>query len=78
MKKEVLEKRKRTLSEEHPGTITAMNNLVNTPGDLGQLDEAAKMKGTLILGDEHPSTITAMNNFDTRASEIDSFRNIKP
>jgi len=30
MKKEVLEKRRRILGEEHPDTISAMNNLANT------------------------------------------------
>ncbi|EUC26825.1 hypothetical protein COCCADRAFT_113294, partial [Bipolaris zeicola 26-R-13] len=40
----VLEKRRRILGEEHPDTISAMNNLANTLGEQGQLDEAAKMK----------------------------------
>jgi hypothetical protein len=34
----------RILCEEHPDTISAMNNLASTLGDQGQLDEAAKMK----------------------------------
>jgi hypothetical protein len=32
------------LGEEHPNTITAMNNLASTLGDQGQLDKAARMK----------------------------------
>lgn len=42
MKKEVLEKRRRILGEEHPDTILAMNNLAATLRDQGQLDEAAR------------------------------------
>ncbi|KAB5522861.1 P-loop containing nucleoside triphosphate hydrolase protein [Coniochaeta sp. 2T2.1] len=41
MKKEVLEKRQKILGDEHPDTITALNNLASTLGDLGKLDEAA-------------------------------------
>jgi hypothetical protein len=68
MKKEVVENMRRILGDEHPDTITAMNNLAMTLRDLGQLDEAATIKKEVvenmrrILGDEHPDTITAMNN----------------
>jgi nucleoside phosphorylase/tetratricopeptide (TPR) repeat protein len=64
----VLNRRSRLFGEEHPSTISAMNNLANTLGDQGQLDEAAKMfkevleKRKRILGEEHPDTISAMNN----------------
>jgi len=40
IKKEVVEKRKRILGDEHPNTILVMNNLVITLGDQGQLEEA--------------------------------------
>ncbi|RYC82197.1 hypothetical protein BFJ63_vAg14905 [Fusarium oxysporum f. sp. narcissi] len=66
--KEVLEKRQRILGDEHPDTITAMNNLAATLSDEGKLDEAASMmkealeKMQRILGDEHPDTLMAMNN----------------
>jgi hypothetical protein len=68
MKKEVLEKRRQILSEEHLDTISAMNNLANTLGDQGQLDEATAMfkevleKMKQILGEEHPNTKVAMRN----------------
>jgi tetratricopeptide (TPR) repeat protein len=64
----MLKKRRRILGEEHPDTISAMNNLANTLGDQGQLNEAATMlkevleKMRRILGEEHPDTISAMNN----------------
>jgi hypothetical protein len=35
IKREVLEKRRRILGEEHPDTISAMNNLANTLGNQG-------------------------------------------
>jgi len=39
IKKEVLEKRRRIFGEEHPFTISAINNLTSTLRDQGQLDE---------------------------------------
>ena len=36
-----LEERRPMLGEKHPDTIWAINNLANTLGELGQLDEAA-------------------------------------
>ncbi|RYP20315.1 hypothetical protein DL765_002878 [Monosporascus sp. GIB2] len=68
MKKEVLEKRRRIVDNEHPHTIKAMNTLAITLRDQGKLEEAAVLskevfeKRQRILGDEHPDTITAMNN----------------
>ena len=59
-----------------PSTISVINNLAATLGELGQLDEAAKMKEVLekrrrILGGEHPSTISAMNNLANTLGELD-------
>jgi tetratricopeptide (TPR) repeat protein len=68
IEKFVWDERRRLLGEEHPDTISAMNNLANTLGDQGQLEEAAKMKKEVlekmrrILGEEDPDTIMAMNN----------------
>lgn len=76
MQKEVLEKRRRILGEEHPYTISAMSNLANTLGDLGQLDEAAKMKKEVlekmkrILGEEHPDTLSVMNNLAVTLGDL--------
>lgn len=56
------------LGEEHPGTITAVNNLGITIEDQGQLYEAAVMqkevleKWRRILGEEHPHTEVAIQN----------------
>lgn len=38
MQKEVAERRRRILGEQHPDTIRAMNKLANTLGELGQLE----------------------------------------
>ncbi|RDW68235.1 hypothetical protein BP5796_08892 [Coleophoma crateriformis] len=68
IRQEVFKIRQRDLCEDHPDTISAMNNLAITLGDQGQYDEAAKMKKEVlekrrqILGEDHPNTITAMNN----------------
>ncbi|KAH7459835.1 hypothetical protein FOMA001_g19874 [Fusarium oxysporum f. sp. matthiolae] len=73
--REVLEKTQRILGDEHPITISAMNNLAATLSDQGKLDEAALMtrevleKRQRILGDEHPDTISAMGNIANTLSD---------
>jgi tetratricopeptide (TPR) repeat protein len=68
MYKEVLEKRRRILGDEHPSTISAMSNLANTLGDQGHLEEAAKMykealeKARRTLGEDHPTTKLVTHN----------------
>jgi hypothetical protein len=44
MKRYVLEKRQRILGDEHPHTITAINNLATSLRDQGKLEEVAAMK----------------------------------
>ena len=64
----LLEQRCELYGDDHPSTISAMNNLANTLGDQGHLEEAAATqkevleKRRRILGDDHPDTISAMNN----------------
>ncbi|HRF06966.1 FxSxx-COOH system tetratricopeptide repeat protein, partial [Accumulibacter sp.] len=54
--------------EEHPDTLTAMNNLAGTlraQGDLAgarALQEQALAVSRRVLGEEHPATLTSMNN----------------
>ena len=68
--------RRRLLGEEHPNTISAMNNLAYMLGELGQLDEAAEMQKevlkqrTRILGEEHPNTISAINNLASTLGDL--------
>ncbi|KAF2679236.1 hypothetical protein K458DRAFT_314812 [Lentithecium fluviatile CBS 122367] len=69
---EVLKKRKQILGEEHPDTISAMNNLANTLGDQGKLDESIAMlknayrKITVLLGNYHPHLKVVCANLTRR------------
>jgi hypothetical protein len=75
---------RRILGEEHPDTISAMNNLASTFGDLGRRDEAAKMlqevldKRRQILGEEHPDTITAMSNLAVTLGNLGRLDELEP
>jgi tetratricopeptide (TPR) repeat protein len=63
------------LGEEHPYTLTAMNNLAITlasQGDLGgahALDEQALSLRKRVLGKEHPDTLSSMNSVAERLRE---------
>ncbi|KAF8177900.1 hypothetical protein K438DRAFT_1605615 [Mycena galopus ATCC 62051] len=63
-----LEKSREILGDDHPNTLTAMNNLANTYCSLGQFKDAEQMqlvvleKRRKILSDKHPDTLTAMSN----------------
>jgi hypothetical protein len=58
----------RDLGEDHPNTLTAMNNLAVTYSDLGQDDKALVLKERTLklrrarLGEDHPDTLASMNN----------------
>jgi hypothetical protein len=58
-----METRKRVLGEEHPDTLTSMNNLALTFKDQGRNDDALKLMteclslSKRILGDSHPDTV---------------------
>ena len=68
LQEEVLEKSKRILGDDHPDTLTTMNNLAVTYRAQGKTAEAAVLqeevleKRKRILGDDHPDTLTTMNN----------------
>jgi tetratricopeptide (TPR) repeat protein len=74
---QVLRACRRLLGEEHPDTLTAMNNLAQTvkaQGDLGTLYAQGDLAGARglqeqvlevshrLLGEEHPDTLRAMGN----------------
>jgi hypothetical protein len=67
----LLETRQRLLSQEHPATLTAINNLAQTlaaQGDLGarELQEQALEASRRLLGNEHSLTsIAAWNLIQT-------------
>jgi tetratricopeptide (TPR) repeat protein len=54
--------------DEHPDTVTAMNNLAARFYTLGELDRARELQKRVldirrrVLGDEHRETLTVMNN----------------
>lgn len=56
------------LSEEHPNTLTSMNNHALILKDQGDLAAALELQKSVlriqrrVLGEEHPDTLTAMNN----------------
>ena len=56
------------LGEEHPDTLTTLNNLATTYYQLGDLEKAAEMFEKVyslfckILGEEHPDTLSVQNN----------------
>ena len=56
------------LGEEHPDTLTSMNNLASTlraQGDYAgarRLQERVLEVRTRVLGEEHPDTLTSMHN----------------
>ena len=55
----------KVLGEKHPDTVTALNNLAITYGELGDYKKAAELFEKVyallckILGEEHPKTIKA-------------------
>lgn len=67
------------LGQEHPDTLTLMNNLAGAYCALGQLDKALALhEQTLalsraILGEEHPDTLTSMNNLAEGHSALGQF-----
>jgi serine/threonine protein kinase/Tfp pilus assembly protein PilF len=60
--------RRRVLGEEHPDTLTAMNNMGFLLQGQGKLDQAepyfreALEKRRRVLGEEHPDTLISINN----------------
>ena len=66
--RELLEKSTKLRGEDHPRTISAMNNLALTLDALCQYRQAYELKKIVldkrraILGEDHPKTISAMNN----------------
>ncbi|KAF8179769.1 hypothetical protein K438DRAFT_1842740 [Mycena galopus ATCC 62051] len=74
-----LGKRREILGDDHPDTLTAMNNLANTYRTLGQFKDAEQLelvvleKQKKILSDEHPDTLTTMNNLANTYHSLGQF-----
>ncbi|RYP50970.1 hypothetical protein DL768_003636 [Monosporascus sp. mg162] len=60
--------RNRVLGEDHPDTLTSMNNLALTYWNQGRWKEAEELNvrvietGKRVLGEDHPDTLTSMDN----------------
>ncbi|KAF1964408.1 kinesin light chain 3 [Bimuria novae-zelandiae CBS 107.79] len=65
---QVMQTRKRVLTDEHPATLTSMNNLAETYRNQGRWKEAEELQVQVmqtmkrVLTDDHPSTLTSMTN----------------
>jgi tetratricopeptide (TPR) repeat protein len=65
---QVIETQKKVLGEEHPDTLTSINNLALTYCNQGRWKEAKELEVQVIeiqkkvLGEEHPDTLTSMYN----------------
>ncbi|KAJ4286311.1 hypothetical protein N0V90_013345 [Kalmusia sp. IMI 367209] len=63
-----MERRKRVLGEEHPGTLACMNDLAIVYGDQDRWEEAEELELQVLEktkrshGEEHRNTLTSMNN----------------
>jgi len=68
LQERVLDAFRRVLGDEHPDTLTSMNNLAGTLGEQGDLASArALLEQVLaalrrVLGDEDPDTLTSISN----------------
>ncbi|KFG77601.1 hypothetical protein MANI_021620 [Metarhizium anisopliae] len=68
LREKIFEASQRTLGDEHPDTLDAMNNLANSYRDLGRRQEAMELEEKAFeasqrtLGDEHPDTRDALTN----------------
>ena len=74
MYEECLAKKKRVLGEDHPSTLSSLNNLAALFDDKGEYDRALPMyeeclaKYKRVLGDDHPSTQNTQELRDLCAS----------
>jgi tetratricopeptide (TPR) repeat protein len=65
---QVMERRKRVLGQEHPGTLASISNLALTYQNQGRWKEAESLQVQAldarkrVLGQEHPDTLASMNN----------------
>jgi hypothetical protein len=63
-----METSKRVLGQEHPETLSSMNNLASTYWDQGRWKEAEELGVQVmetrkrVLGQEHPDTLSSMSN----------------
>jgi tetratricopeptide (TPR) repeat protein len=82
--REALEKRRRVRGEEHPSTLTAINNMGSLLQAQGKLDQAepyyreALEVSRRVLGEEHPDTLTSINNLGSLLRSQGNFAEAEP
>ncbi|WP_146763045.1 tetratricopeptide repeat protein, partial [Micromonospora noduli] len=65
---QVLADRRRVLGDDHPNTLTSVNNLASAYHSVGRVEEATTLfeqvlaERRRVLGDDHPSTLGSVNN----------------
>jgi len=76
--------RRRLLGEEHPDTLTSINNMGGLLLAQGKLAEAepyhreAMEKRRRVLGDDHPDTLTSINNMGSLLREQAKLAEVEP
>ncbi|KAF9040324.1 hypothetical protein BDP27DRAFT_1347492, partial [Rhodocollybia butyracea] len=63
----VVELSKKVLGEEHPDTLSRIQNLANRYSEVGRYNDALSKK---VLGEEHPDTLSRIQNLAGRYSEV--------
>jgi tetratricopeptide (TPR) repeat protein len=72
----VMAARKRTLGEEHPGTLSSMQSLAIRYSEVGRRQEALELVEKVMaarkrtLGEEHPDTLRSMHNLAIHYGEV--------
>jgi tetratricopeptide (TPR) repeat protein len=75
---ECLAKQKRVLGDEHPDTLTSLNNLAGLFRNKGEYDrvlpffEECLAKSKRVLGDDHPRTKISQRSRDACARQLDA------
>ena len=74
--REALKGRPLRLGEDHPDTLTSMNNLANVLSDQGKWQEAEELHREALegmkprLGEDHPDTLSSMDNLANVQTEF--------
>ena len=79
MRKVVYNARKEILRENHPLTLSALNDIANSYSDLGDYSKALELQKTVynarkeILGENHPLTLSALNDIANSYSYLGDY-----
>ena len=79
MKNVVYNASKEILGENHPDTLTSLNNLASSYSSLGDYNKACELQNAVynaskeILGEKHPDTLTSLNNLANSYSDLGDY-----